>query len=338
MNASTRFHQATAAIALLAVAACGDSTGPGDDAVRVAFTEVDASGTATLNVQNLDGTDRSRIHFDGVSDNVPGNLPPFILPVTDQSIRAIGPVRWSPDGSRIAAIVTVAFDQSQVVVMDADGGAKRTASPNTQVIASNVAWSPDGTRIAYAMSTGPAVSGVDLFMTEIGAGRVTPLTTGASLGGPGVSIAWSADGTAVLWSLITDTGPAPLFERLSRINRIDIANAQESTVAVDVSGEVHGISTDGVSAVIVRNVAEDGASVLREAFVRNLADGTETTLTNTPDAIAWAAFTSGEDRVLIATDFMSVSLRFRLFEPDGSGSEPLDIAGIATSVDLGPAR
>jgi dipeptidyl aminopeptidase/acylaminoacyl peptidase len=293
-----------------------------------------------LFVLDSDGTARSRIHFDGVSDDVPGNLPPFILPVRDASIRALGPVRWSPDGNHLAAVVTVAFDQSQIVVMNNDGSDKRTASINTQIIMSGIAWSPDASRLAYTMSTTAGAGGIDLFITEIESSRVTRLTEGAALGVPGVSLAWSADGEAVIWSEITGTGPEPLFQRISNVNRVDIETDIESTLGVDITGQIFGITDDGQHVVIVRRVADAGTQFLEEVVVRRLADGQETVLTDLPEPIDWAAFTAGDERVIVASPlFAGSGLRFRMYRLDGSDETELTaVDANATSLDLAPRR
>jgi len=56
------------------------------------------------------------VHFTGAVDEVPGNSP-LVPALTDASILGLRSVKWSPDGSRIAFVATVAFDQAEV-----DGG------------------------------------------------------------------------------------------------------------------------------------------------------------------------------------------------------------------------
>lgn len=288
---------ASAALMLVALAACdGDATGPGPVDSRVAITTREA-GTAVLYIQNMDGTDRQRVHFDGIDDDIPGNESPIILPVTDESILAMGPVRWSPDGSRLAVVVTVAFDQSQVVVMNGDGSDKRAASPNQQIILGDVSWSPDGGRIAYTMSTLPHASGVDLFTTDLESNRVTRITTGAGLGVPGVETAWSAGGGQLFVSRVTGTGSAPLFEYTSAVNRIDLGTLQQTPVATGIAGEIAAISGGGDYVIIVRRAGETSSGWLEHLVRRDLGTGGESVLTG-DDLLAWARLTAGERSIL----------------------------------------
>lgn len=343
VNAMRPIHQGMAwraiilTVLLSATAACSDATGPEAAIRRIALAARDGAQPA-LFVQDLDGMARSRIHFDGAADDVVGNLPPFLLPVRDASIRAFGPVRWSADGTRLAAVVAVAFDQSQVVIMNADGSDKRTVSPNTQIILSDAAWSPDGSHVAYIMSTAALAGAPDLFITKIATSDVTRLTEDGDLG-VGVALAWSASGDAVIWSEITDTGPAPLFQRLSTINRIDIETGARSTLAENVPGQVYGLSTDGEFALLVRRVADAGPQFLEDVVVRRLVGGQETVLNDIAEPIDWVSLTGGEESVLIATAVSGGGLRYRLIGTDSTGETVLEsVETAATFVDVAPGR
>lgn len=342
LNEMTPIQQAARVAATLAMvilpAACGDSTGPDPDRERVALTTRDGSQAALI-VQDADGAARSRIHFTAVTDNVPGNLPPFLLPVNDATIRAMSTVRWDATGSRLAVVLSAAFDQSEIVVMNADGSRQRTMSPNTQVITSDIAWSPDGSRIAYTLSTGPAISGIELLMTEVASSRVTQLTSGSGLGAAGVALAWSASSDAVLYSEITDTGPGPLFQRLSQVNRIDIDTGDQVTIASDVPGEIAGISTDGEWVLLLRRMVPTGSGFSVDVVIRRLADGQETVLTDSPEPVQWAAVTAGERQVLIASSVIEGGLGFRTLSIDGRSPRTLaSVETQATRVDIAPSR
>ena len=76
--------------ALLSSIACSDDsevTGPETPATAtVAFVELEGTRPAFY-IQKSDGTARTRIHFNGAVDEVPGNSP-LVPPLTDANILA----------------------------------------------------------------------------------------------------------------------------------------------------------------------------------------------------------------------------------------------------------
>lgn len=201
----------------------------------------------TLWIHDVGGDAERRIHFNGAADPIEGNHPQ--LPVTDETIRALGPVKWAPDGQRVAIVATVAFDQSEVVIIGADGSGARVASVNTQNILSDVAWSADGTRIAYTMSTLPHATGVDVFLTELASSRVIRLTENYQPGVPGVELAFDATGGAVFVTKMTG-------EATARLDRIDVATRALTTVATGLPGEPQAIAPGGGFVLLMQR---DGA-------------------------------------------------------------------------------
>jgi Tol biopolymer transport system component len=234
--------------------------------------------------------------------------------------------------------VTVAFDQSQVVVMNADGAGMRVASPNQQIILSNVAWSADGRRIAYTMSTLPHASGVDLFMTDLETDRVTRLTTGAGLGVPGVEMAWAAGGGQLFVSRVTGEGGAPLFEYGSSVTRLDVGSLQQTPIATGIAGEIAAIAQGGEYLVIVRRTSPSSSGYLEHIVRRNLASGGESALTE--DALlAWASLTAGERSILytVATPGTADVLNYFLLPAGGGAAQRLGAIDVqVTSADVRP--
>jgi Tol biopolymer transport system component len=125
------------------------------DATKIAYitrsTDVGSCGgcadVARLTVAQTDGTNS---HF----VPIPGESHFTVDPNRDPPARGLGPVSnlpaWSPDGSRIAIVVTK-NGNTDIYVMDADGSHQRrlTTSPADDEFPS---WSPDGSSIVYDSS------------------------------------------------------------------------------------------------------------------------------------------------------------------------------------------
>src|SRR4029078_3082153 len=118
---SYRTRAVVTVAALLSTIACADDDKGGPtspdtaDAQTVALVELNGTRPAFY-VQKADGSGRTRIHFTGAVDEVDGNSP-LVPALTDANILGLRSVKWSPDGTRIAFVATVAFDEAEVVVM-----------------------------------------------------------------------------------------------------------------------------------------------------------------------------------------------------------------------------
>jgi Tol biopolymer transport system component len=290
---------------LLTLGACadaGDSTAP-TPAVQALVAPAPAGdllatvewqgGTPMLYLQHADGGARVRVHFEHVSSHVTGNYSPRQLPVTDETIRAIPRVKWSPDGRYLAVIVAPSTEALQVVLVSADGRALRTVSPNSQYLWGDVEWSPDARRIAYIMATGPYGSRPDLFITDLGVDRVTRVTTGSRLSGYDVvrfdpssqrlyfteRLGWAEDG----------------INGLARLASVDLTGGTVTTTDTIV-GEPQGLPRDGSWALFMRSNAVNPG--VRELFRRS-ADGSETVLAS--GDLRQAAVLEGDREALLDT-------------------------------------
>ena len=323
--------RAALAAALLTTVACSDDeiSGPiPSEPATVAIVEL-AGTRPAFYVQRSDGTGRTRIHFTGAIDEVPGNSP-LVPALTDQNILALRSVKWSPDGSRIAFVATVAADQAEVVVMKADGSEARIVSPNYAYVLGDVDWSPDGTRVAYVMATLPGLRGLELFVSDVvGAPRVTKVTTNSGYKGLGGTIRFAANGTSVWMSQVTAEGGAPLFESVGAVRRIDLANGVITSVLENIVGEVQAVAHDGAYAIVLRRKSFANG-IYDSQIVRvpiGAGNGSEQVLID-GGRLDYARLTTDDSRVLLLR-----AGAFSAFGPfggaettvRGSGAEPLSV-------------
>ena len=262
------FAWSAAAVALMALPGC-DAGGISDPqsetpaADRVAYVGQEG-GRAALFVQDADGGSRMRIRFTGAQE-MPGN-PDVVPPVLDENVLALGPLSWSPDGRRLAVVVTLAYDQSEIVVVNADGTAARVASLNTQIIMTGVDWSPDGTRLAYGMSTLPGAGGVLLFETDLSANTWRQVTKDTPVGSAPVDVRWNGDGTALyFWQNVGQT-PSPSSEWIARVSQLEAATGAVRVVADSVVGSIQDVGRGGTWALVLRKVSRNEG----EDWVRDL--------------------------------------------------------------------
>ena len=247
-----------------------------------------------LYLQKADGSDRVRVRFQNVHDHVAGNYPSSLLPVTDESIRAIRRAKWSPDGQQLAVIVVPGIDVAQVVLVSADGHDIRTVSPNGQYIVGDLDWSPDSRRIAYTMSTGPFATLPDLFVTELGPDRVQRLTTSGKVSGFD-TFRFGLDGQRIHFTERLGLAPDSV-NVLSRLLSTDLTTGQIVDHGTLV-GEPQGVARDGSWALLIRW----GAEHLRELVRVSFGTGRETVLAN---GELWNAVLLEGDReaIVVAAD------------------------------------
>lgn len=334
-----------------ALAACGDTaTAPAGGEPQLTMTAIamrqdrlatiePAGRFPALWLQSADGTGRFRVHFDGVRDRIAGNYTPDELPVRDDQIWGLGPAKWSPDGQQLAVVVTLATDQSQVVVMDADGRNMRTASPNGQVIMGDVDWAPDGKAIAYTMGTNFFGTRPDLFVTDLRRDEVRRLTVG------GRFAVWDEyrfdpTGTRLFFTQFagfTEDG----LNRVSRVHSVDLAGNVTET-ANTIVGDPQGLARDGSWALVVRRGAgADPNGWVKEFAKVPVAGGAGTVLSQ--GVLLYAELLEGDrEAVLVDVDGAepwSGSRRYRLTGLAGAGAGGLlGVSPSASSMALLRAR
>ena len=324
---------ALVAAALVVSTACSDDEIAGPSAPgpkSVAFVELEGSRPAFY-IQNGDGTSRTRIHFTGAVDQVPGNSP-LVPALTDANILTIRSAKWSPDGSRIAFVATVAADQAEVVVMNADGTNVRIVSPNYAYVLGDVDWSADGNRIAYVMATKPGLGGLEVFVSELSTvPRVTKVTTNSGYKGLGGTVRFASGGNAVWIGQITGEQGPPLFQTIGAVRRVDLTTGAITSVKEGIAGEVQAVSHDGTYALVLRHKSFENG-VFSEQLVRVPLVGTATEQMLVDGGELWyARLTTNDSRVLLARAGHS----FSTFTPLGGSQSTLRGAGgEALSADL----
>ena len=260
---------------------------------RLATIEMEEN-REVLYLQNADGSNRVRVHFRNVHDHVAGNYPPSMLPVTDETIRAIRRAKWSPDGQQLAVIVVPGNDVAEVVLVSADGHDIRTVSPNGQYLVGDIDWSPDSRRIAYTMTTGPFASLPDLFVTELGPDRVQRLTTSGKVSGFD-TFRFGLDGERIHFTERLGLAPDGV-NTLSRLLSTDLTTGQIVDHGTLV-GEPQGIARDGSWALLIRW----GAEHLRELVRVSFGDSRETVLAN-GDLLHAVLLDGDRDAIVVAPD------------------------------------
>ena len=277
---------------------------------RLATIEMEEN-REVLYLQNADGSNRVRVHFRNVHDHVAGNYPPSMLPVTDETIRAIRRAKWSPDGQQLAVIVVPGNDVAEVVLVSADGHDIRTVSPNGQYLVGDIDWSPDSRRIAYTMTTGPFASLPDLFVTELGPDQVRRLTTSGKVSGFD-TFRFGLDGERIHFTERLGLAPDGV-NTLSRLLSTDLTTGQIVDHGTLV-GEPQGIARDGSWGLLIRW----GAEHLRELVRVSFGDSRETVLAN---GDLWnAALLEGDrDAIVVAAnpdDRVDSARTFRIYGVD----------------------
>jgi hypothetical protein len=241
--------------------------------MRVAYVQYDAAGRPSLWVQQPDATGRRQIHFTGVVDDVPGQ-DPSAPTVTDDHVRSVHRLAWSPDGVHLAAVVSTAIDQSEVVVLDADAGGGAVVSANGQYVMPALDWSADGRRLAYVMATLPHAGALDLFVTDTQTHRPARVTTGANLRGLSVQLRFVPDASAVVVSRVEDQGTSAPWDWHQTLLRVDVATGARPTVESSFTGRVDGMTRDLSAVYMVRNRADGGHALVARGVATSSADAT----------------------------------------------------------------
>lgn len=294
-----------AILAIVGLTACGDSvTAPApqnaSQSSLVAVTTFE-SNKPVLFTQGIDGRNKLRFRFTSIRDDIPGNYSG--LSVGDANLLALNGPSWDPSGTgRVAVIATIAYDQSEIVVMRPDGTGE-VASVNTQIIASAPRWSPDGKKLAYLMATQPGFKGIDLFMTDLSTHTVKRLTTNANLAI--ATLSWSIDGQSLYYSKVT-AQPTDTLDYVNDILKINVNTGVTETVARGVVGQISSISRTGARVLLTR-----GFGLSRSLIERELSGAERVVVTD----VSYATYSPTiENKALVVTVTVSDGEVVRTFQ------------------------
>jgi hypothetical protein len=292
----------TGLIGLLSIAACSESpTQPNEQTSKTQTAYVEwINNKPALFIQNSTDASPRQIHFDGTAEDLP-NHDPLVPKLADANILALRSPRWSPDGTRLAFVATTAFDQAEVVVIDADGTHPRIVSVNTQYVISNLDWSPDGKQLAYAMSTRAAAQGLELFVSDVDNKTFRQLTQASGFSGLGGVIRFNATGTHVMFSKKTGEQPTAPFNYISDIRRVSAQGGAVETLNSGIVGEVQAIERSGAGILLMKNTAWPASGDIPRELSRTSLTGSAPRVLASSTALQYASLTDDDAQAVLLT-------------------------------------
>jgi Tol biopolymer transport system component len=142
--------------------------------------------------------------------------------------------RWSPDGRWIAfsSERPVPGDRKldeNIFIVSSQGGEPRQLTNHTDAFCELLAWSPAGDSIAYACSD------AIIRIVPIGGGEPRTVLKADGLRTPGNSIAWTPDGSRLLYSA------------KGRLWTVSTAGGEPTAITTDLDGDIlqFALSPDG---------------------------------------------------------------------------------------------
>ena len=298
MNTKTTI---AAFLTLLTISACSENpTQPNDDTkltmTHTAFVELE-NNRPVLYIQGPADNAPRRIHFDGTAEDLPGN-DPRVPKLDDANIIALHSPRWSPDGARLAFVASTAFDQAELIVIDADGTHPRIVSVSSQYVIGDVDWSTNGKLIAYTMATRSNASGIELFVSDVDARTFRQLTQSL---GPTSAVRFDASGSYIFFAKKVGEESGAPFNAITDIRRVSVNGGAAENIATGVVGEVEGVERVGGGALILRNTGWPAGGAIPRELSRVSLSGAAPRILATGVGLQFARYTQDDAFALLLT-------------------------------------
>lgn len=168
-------------------------------------------------------------------------VPPAAAGTTEAAVVATRELTWSPDGQRLAFVVTLPDATQEVRVADpTTGGGTTVHRVDATVALLSLDWSPDGTTLLTVEGRAPTAAGVSrdrAVEVDVASGRSTVVLRGVR----GDLVYSAADG-----SQVTMLDNSPESSAVARTWSRALGGRFVATAAAQVGGDVGVVSADGL--------------------------------------------------------------------------------------------
>ncbi|HSP14319.1 MAG TPA: S9 family peptidase [Thermoanaerobaculia bacterium] len=262
--------------------------------IRYLIALVLCGATAVPGVGQPDGRGRAPLHVEDYA-----------------TMPEIGGVRFSPDGNRIAYVVTRAnFERSmyegEIHVINTDGTSDMLLTRDSGS-STHPRWSPDGKRIAFLSDRGGRTA---IYLIDLAGGESSVLTDEPT---PIRDFDWSPDNRTIAFTRQDEAGPR---------DEVIVVGQNKRYVrlyTIDVETRAVRRLTEGPGTVFSFSIAPDGKSIV---FDRSLGNGLDD-LYRTD--LYLVPITGGEAKALVRRAGID---RTPLFSPDGKSVAFISAGGV----------
>ena len=290
--------------ALLGVASCGNNPtipGNGNDPVDLTHNNIAFITDGNVASMQEDGSNRAMLTSDSF------NLEFFGI---------FSPLLWSPDGTRLAALLRPAPLDEELVIVAADGsGYQFLASGFGNWGLALGGWSPDGNRIAYSKANQAHAVDWRIYIVGVADGVGRPLTTDSIPWRPqtynDMAPVWSPDGEEIIFTSNRPTESSPRYSwHLFSAKAGGSVGRQLSTL--EMAG--WALAPDGRHIAFVQSVGSFYGAIL----LLDLADGSTTRLSTGDDVDGYPEWSPDGSR-LVFISIRDGNKELYVMGADGSG-------------------